>query len=276
MAYLPFPAKGGGNASLGNHPFQILLETAQSGIAQSHFDSKCPCDTGNDKYTSRYFFKEKGNYPVILNSGGVAFKIYSGSALYSQFKMDNFSPVSGKPSSYQGDKNERVESLDNCQDVFDKGRMTVFGLNRTVFISDFFEGNTDKNNTLKIWLTVCFPMGDPDIPKNAMDAWQTTDPQGYGCSDCAQRANLPMTAFISCGTGEWKDLVHADLVNKATGSPFPRLEKRQIAARVPIGEINVSGKVVAQYVNSNLTLQDMCLQGIPVKYPLSTFSEYYK
>jgi hypothetical protein len=270
--YLLFPAKGGSNRTTAeNFPFKILLETVQSGIPPQSFDAKCPCDTGNYTYTSKHFFSPNTSYPTILNSGSLAFKIYSGSTLYSQFKMN--SDNGAKVTSYQGNSNETV--IDGgCQNVFQKSAMTVFGLNRSVFIQDFFGPNPPPDSTLKIWLTVCFPMGDFDLSKTAVQQYETVDPNNLTCQECDQRANVPMAAFVSCQTGDWPALVQADLINKATGSPFPRLEKRQILARVPIGEINVSGQLVAQYLDSNLTLQDVCLQGIPCKYPLSIFSEY--
>ena len=73
--------------------------------------------------------------------------------------------------------------------------------------------------------------------------------------------------------GDWLPSVEARLIDKSTNPLKPRYERRQVLSRVPIGEINKSG-VVTQYSDSNLTLTDMCLQGIPCKMPLSTFCEF--
>lgn len=266
--YLFFPPKGGGQTTVqGGFPFQIITEVAQSGIAANSFTSKCPCDTGTFNYTSSYLFKQDSEYPVKLNSGLASFKIFSGSSLFNQIKM----PSSSDPiNSYQGKLNEFVTEND-CSNIFEQSKMTVFGLNKNIFIRDFFGTSTDMNNTLKIWLTVCFPIGEPS--QDSEQAFQNTDAESFTCHDCSQRANIPMAAFISCATGDWPSLIESSLVNKGDGVR-PRLEKRQVLARVPIGEINLSGQIVAQYINNNVTLTDVCLQGIPCKFPMTLFSEY--
>jgi hypothetical protein len=266
--YLFFPPRGAGNTSTSAFPFQIITEVAQSGIASNSFTSKCPCDTGDATYTSRYFFQTDSEYPIGLNSGAAAFKIYSGSALYSQIKMPD---LNDPKNSYQGSANQYVQDNNDCSSIYQQSTMTVFGLNKSIFIRDFFGANPDPNDTLKIWLTVCFPAGEPLT--DSEQAFGNTDTAAFTCHDCSQRANVPMAAFISCATGAWPELIESALINKGDDLR-PRLEKRQVLARVPIGEINASGQIIAQYLNNNLTLVDCCLGGIPAKYPMSIFNEF--
>jgi hypothetical protein len=271
MSYLFFPPRGAGKANANGFPFQIIAETALSGVNPASFIETCPCDTGDQGYTSSQLFKTELEYANIrFASGEVGFRIFSGSALYNQFKMP---AVTGAKFSFQGSRNELTSPKD-CAAVFQNPLITVFGLNKTIFIDSFFPPTAPASSTLKIWLTVCFPAGDNASKIDSVSKQFGNITNHVTCTDCTQRANVPMAAFISCGTGEWPELIKVDLISKSDDATRPRLEKRQILAHVPIGEVNKSGAVTAQYLNANLVLSDMCIQGIPVKYPISIFSEY--
>lgn len=272
MGYFTFSARGGAAQQNKAFPFQITLEQVSSGIDGRNFTEKAPCDTGTSKYISAYEYKPASQYPRVINSGEAAFKVHSGSKLFVNPTLYDETPqISGIITSYQGDKNEFVIPND-CSGIYKEPVMTVYGLNRHVFMRDFFPLGSTMEDTLKIWLGVAFPVGDTgqdyENSSSAFDAFATGD-----CVDCSKRANTPMSAFIGCNTGAWLKSVESVLVNKSTSNIKPRYERRQILARVPIGEIDMSGNV-KQYCNSNLALMDMCIQGIPAKYPMSLFCEY--
>lgn len=271
--YINFSPRGANPVAESSFPFKVIIETAQSGISYNDFKGKAPCDTGDATYMSAFQYKEMKDYPRVNTSGELSFKVYSGSLLFvSPNLYDETQPVSGVQTSYQGDKNQYVVKND-CTGIYKEPVMTIYGLNRNVFLKDFY---SSSNDTLKIWLGVAFPVGDPnpafDIPSSLFRTYATGD-----CSDCLKRANTPMTAFIGCNTGEWLKSVESKLINKSVGTGVPRYERRQLLARVPIAEIKSDGNgtyTVSQRCNSNLTLIDMCMQGIPAKFPLSVFNEY--
>ena len=271
MAFLNFKARGGAARALQNFPFEIILENVQSGISSAAFNGKAPCDTGTQNYLSPFEYKTVKDYPSVNTSGKVSFKIFSGSKLFAQPTFfDSSAPVSGIKTSYQGDLNQFVIKND-CTGVLKEPLMTIYGLNRSIFL-DGFLANASETDSLKIWLGVAFPVGDPNpiynSPMSSFQSYATGE-----CSDCTKRANIPMSAFIGVNMGDWLPSVEARLIDKSTNPLKPRYERRQVLSRVPIGEINKSG-VVTQYSDSNLTLTDMCLQGIPCKMPLSTFCEF--
>jgi len=257
MPFRVFPNKGGGSDTSINDPFKVLVLQSTSGIGANNIDAKCPCDTSSIDITSSNFFSFTPGQ--INQSGKLAVKVFSGSMLYTSLNLQ-------RPfiKSYESDQNNI-----HPEEERKSGVMRIYGLNYPIFLDDFLSENAGPDATLKIWLTVCFPSGqEEEESESAMDA---ADPRDFTLHDCKERANVPMGAFISFGTQEFPSGAQVKLINK--GSELsPRYEKRQIAANIPIAEVDRSGIVVRQYLNSNLTLTDINVQGFPCKMPLSIFS----
>ncbi len=259
----------GGDSPSSYSPFQAIVSTVQSGIDAGNFNGKCPCDDSSVNYTSSYFFS--AGYPRVTSSGELAVSIYSGSMLYSQYSMASAGYTGIK--SFVGDKPQDFTNIDGCAEK-KLPVMRIYGLNKPIFLKTWFAnvpGNPGVSRTLKIWLSVCFPTG---IEESTQDDFNdSVDQLGVTCVDCTERANVPLTAFIGCGVLDWPKVAVSKLVDKGT-SQKPRLEKRQVAANIPIAEIDYKGTVLKQYLNANLCLTDCCVQGVGVKLPLSVFSEF--
>lgn len=257
MPFRVFAMKGGGASPQSNYPFKAIIGSSTSGIGVGNINAKCSCDTENPNSTSSSFFTYSPGQ--VVPSGRSAVKIFSGSMLYKSMDMDQ-----AKITSYADNP-----SVIDTEDEKDYSVMRVFGLNSPIFIEDFIPVGS-PNATLKIWLTVCYPSGQPESEGEAtMDA---ADPNDFTIHGCQERSNKPLGAFISCSTGAFPKAAVTRLINKGTPSQ-PRYEKRQISANIPIAEISRSGTVVRQLLNSNLCLVDMNIQGFPCKMPLSLFSE---
>jgi hypothetical protein len=264
MPFNVFKARGG-SASDGTtyFPFQAIVESAKSGVSPGNFNRKCPCDEGTVNYTSSSFFS--ASFPTISSSGDLAVTIYSGSMLYSQYSLEGAGATGIK--SFIGDRPQDFSSID-CEEEKKLPVMRIYGLNKPIFLKPWFAGNTTgTSRTLKVWLSVCFPTGKEEPSQDEFSSGAVS------CYDCKERANVPLIAFISCGILDWPKVVESKLVNKGDGTR-PRFEKRQVSANIPIAEIDSKGNVLRQYVNANLVLQDMCLQGIPCRVPVSLFSEF--
>lgn len=258
MPFRIFAIKGGGQSTQTYHPFKVLIGQSNSGVGASSIDSKCPCDTEETKYTSSNFFKFTPG--EINQSGKLSVKVFSGSNLYSSLSLK--SPFIHSYASKASDVSPEAER--------DCGVMRIYGLDSPIFIQSFFGNNPTSSATLKIWLTVCFPSGRPEEePESAAEA---SDPLDLILHSCKERANKPMGAFISCSTGSFPKAAILKLINKGTDAQ-PRYEKRQISANIPIAEVTYSGVIVRQFLNTNLCLTDINVQGFGCRMPLALFSE---
>lgn len=270
------PLSSGGTPVF-NFPFKLTATTAKPGIGadMTTLDCACPCAlAASTNITSSKLFKKVQTDKEKAEEAAKITSTQTKKAVIVARESYLFRGI--YPSLRPAKKDDELSAYGTKEE---DPILRVYGLDVPIVIEDFFNGeNKDSKKTIKIWLTVCFPSGEIDEPTSFSSCAGKTDNDVAKIVKKADWRSLkPMVAFISYGEEFPKDLIAVKQIKKAPPAqnpPTPRVERRQVEAHVPIGEVGVSGRVVAQYVKTNLMLTDLCFNGTPAKYPMPMINGY--
>lgn len=151
----------------------------------------------------------------------------------------------------------------------------IYGLNFPIIIEDFINKN-DAKSTMKIFLTCCYSSRETTISGTAFGApCQSAITDTYVREELKpdNPKSLPQIAFISADTDWPEKMAVTKIIDRSTNPTRPLIDRRIVELHIPLAEVDKDGNVLAQYLRSNLSLSDVCLNGIPVKMPLSLASE---
>lgn len=256
-------------------PFQLsavtVYETDQTAGRQENQDCQCPCglSTNMNIAASSMFI----DVPTGSAAPG------TGQAMQGVIvEVESYLYRSILPSARQYFDDSDISNYGtyNADPV-----LRIYGLGIPIVTQDFLSDEAPGSlATVKIWLTVCFPSGETDSEWDDLFQPCTQNIKNDIAANVASanwRSLRPQVAFISFGKDYPKPLVTVRTIDKSIGTtnpPSPRIERRQVEAHVPIGEVDMNGKVVQQYIESNLFLDNICFNGTPALYPRPVFSNY--